>query len=130
MKPLKFRNLSKLVPSSLDGVLVEAFLCYFMIFSFSFTIPKHSLPDTYDYVVAKDGSGNFTTIQSAIEACKSFPYQRIKIFIKNGVYHEKVFIPRAADVGRLANGVCGALFRRQCERQRHIAGIVHLQPYR
>jgi len=93
MKPLKFRNLRKLVPSSLDGVLVEAFLCYFMIFSFSFTIPKHSLPDTYDYVVAKDGSGNFTTIQSAIEACKSFPYQRIKIFIKNGVYHEKVFIP-------------------------------------
>ena len=51
------------------------------------------ITDTYDYIVAKDGTGNFTTIQSAIEACKSFPYQRIRIFIKNGVYHEKVFIP-------------------------------------
>ncbi|HET7118859.1 MAG TPA: pectinesterase family protein [Hanamia sp.] len=47
----------------------------------------------YDYVVAKDGSGDFTTIQAAIEASKAFPYDRIRIFIKNGVYHEKVFIP-------------------------------------
>jgi pectinesterase len=49
--------------------------------------------DKYDFIIATDGSGDFTTIQSAIEACKSFPYQRIKLFIKNGVYHEKVFIP-------------------------------------
>ncbi|HEY5392472.1 MAG TPA: pectinesterase family protein [Hanamia sp.] len=49
--------------------------------------------DKYDFVVAKDGSGNFTTIQAAIEASKAFPYDRIRIFIKNGVYHEKVFIP-------------------------------------
>lgn len=47
----------------------------------------------YDFVVAKDGSGDFKTIQSAIDACKAFPYERIRIFIKNGVYHEKVFIP-------------------------------------
>ena len=53
----------------------------------------HSFSEKYDFVVAKDGSGNFTTIQSAIEACKSFPYQRIRIFIKNGTYHEKIFIP-------------------------------------
>src|SRR6185312_9765183 len=67
------------------------FLCAF--FFFSFTPLKQSPQDKYDYIVAKDGTGNFTTIQSAIEACKSFPYQRIKIFIKNGVYHEKIFIP-------------------------------------
>ncbi len=47
----------------------------------------------YEYVVAKDGTGNFTTIQAAIEASKAFPYHRIRIFIKNGVYREKVFIP-------------------------------------
>jgi pectinesterase len=47
----------------------------------------------YDYIVAKDGSGDFTTIQSAIEACKAFPYERIRIYIKNSVYHEKIFIP-------------------------------------
>jgi len=59
----------------------------------SFTFSKQKVSDKYDYVVAKDGSGDFTTIQSAIEACKSFPDQRIRIFIKNGTYHEKVFIP-------------------------------------
>jgi len=55
---------------------------------------SHQKPASkYDYVVAKDGTGDFTTIQAAIEASKAFPYDRIRIFIKNGVYHEKVFIP-------------------------------------
>lgn len=43
--------------------------------------------------VAKDGSGDYTTIQAALDAAKSFPYKRITIFVKNGVYHEKVTIP-------------------------------------
>src|SRR6185312_1290878 len=59
----------------------------------SFSLPKKESLEKFDFIVAKDGSGNFTTIQSAIEACKSFPDQRIRIFIKNGTYHEKVFIP-------------------------------------
>lgn len=42
------------------------------------------------YVVAKDGSGDFTSIQAAIDASKSYPYERITIYIKNGVYHEKI----------------------------------------
>ncbi len=44
----------------------------------------------YDITVAKDGSGDFTTIQAAINATKAFPDRRITIHIKNGVYHEKV----------------------------------------
>lgn len=44
-------------------------------------------------VVARDGSGNFTSIERAVESCKSFPYQRIVIYIKNGIYREKVRIP-------------------------------------
>lgn len=44
----------------------------------------------YDFVVAQDGSGNFTTIQAAIDASKAFPDAPITIFIKNGVYNEKV----------------------------------------
>src|SRR5665213_548704 len=67
------------------------FSCWMVLSS---TTPAHQHPaGKYDYVVAKDGSGNFTTIQAAIEASKAFPYDRISIFIKNGVYHEKVFIP-------------------------------------
>lgn len=43
--------------------------------------------------VALDGSGDFTSIEKAVESCKSFPYQTITIYIKNGIYHEKVRIP-------------------------------------
>jgi pectinesterase len=46
--------------------------------------------DKYDMVVAKDGSGDFTSIQEAIDAAKAFPPQRIIIYIKNGIYNEKV----------------------------------------
>ncbi|MFP9115442.1 pectinesterase family protein [Flavobacterium sp. RHBU_3] len=41
-------------------------------------------------VVALDGSGDYTSIQQAINNSKAFPYHRITIYIKNGVYHEKV----------------------------------------
>ena len=65
------------------------FVCCMALLSTSHQKPASK----YDYVVAKDGTGDFTTIQAAIEASKAFPYDRIRIFIKNGVYHEKVFIP-------------------------------------
>jgi len=48
--------------------------------------------DLYDITVAKDGSGDFTSIQEAIYSAKAFPYQRIVIHIKNGVYYEKVHV--------------------------------------
>tara|TARA_R110000868_G_scaffold107780_4_gene294791 strand:+ start:128 stop:2161 length:2034 start_codon:yes stop_codon:yes gene_type:complete len=48
--------------------------------------------DPYNMVVAKDGSGDFTTIQEAIYASKAFPYPRVIINIKNGIYHEKVHV--------------------------------------
>lgn len=40
--------------------------------------------------VAQDGSGDFTTIQEAIDGTKSFPDERITLFIADGVYEEKV----------------------------------------
>ena len=51
-------------------------------------VEKKPADDFYS-VVAQDGSGNFTSIQEAINASKSFPYKRKTIFIRNGVYHEK-----------------------------------------
>lgn len=48
--------------------------------------------DTY-ITVSRDGSGDFTSIQKAIESCKSFPYERITVYIENGVYREKVRVP-------------------------------------
>jgi len=46
--------------------------------------------DEYDYVVAKDGTGDYETIQAAIDGAKSFPPDRIRILVRAGVYDEKV----------------------------------------
>ncbi|EMA08485.1 pectinesterase family protein [Haloferax denitrificans] len=46
--------------------------------------------DKYDYVVAKDGTGDYETIQAAIDGAKSFPPDRIRILVRAGVYDEKV----------------------------------------
>ena len=48
----------------------------------------------YDFVVAKDGSGDFFTEQEAINAAPDYCKQSATtIFIKDGVYKEKVTIP-------------------------------------
>ncbi|MCP2028672.1 pectinesterase [Flavobacterium sp. HSC-32F16] len=43
--------------------------------------------------VAQDGSGDFTKIQDAVYACPAFPYEKVTIYVKNGIYNEKVRIP-------------------------------------
>ena len=45
----------------------------------------------YDIVVAKDGSGDYTTIQAAVDAAPDNG-QRTVIYVKNGEYNEKVLI--------------------------------------
>lgn len=48
----------------------------------------------YDIVVALDGSGNFTSIQEAVSSVRDYrPEGETKIFIKKGVYKEKLVIP-------------------------------------
>ncbi len=44
----------------------------------------------YEMTVAKDGSGDFTSIQEAINATKAFPDKPVIIHIKKGEYKEKV----------------------------------------
>jgi pectinesterase len=48
--------------------------------------------DETNLVVALDGSGDFTSIQEAIDQSRAFPDERITIFIKNGIYKEKIKI--------------------------------------
>ncbi|MXN90738.1 pectin esterase [Flavobacterium sp. Sd200] len=48
--------------------------------------------DSFYKTVAQDGTGDYTSIQDAVNNSKAFPYERITIFVKNGVYHEKVKI--------------------------------------
>jgi pectinesterase len=46
----------------------------------------------YDIVVAGDGTGDYVTVTEAINALPMFNYERKIIFIKNGVYNEKIRI--------------------------------------
>jgi pectin methylesterase-like acyl-CoA thioesterase len=47
----------------------------------------------YDVIVAKDGSGNYTTVQAAINAAPTGRTTPYTIFIKNGKYREKDTVP-------------------------------------
>ncbi|MBK7098351.1 MAG: pectin esterase [Sphingobacteriales bacterium] len=47
----------------------------------------------YDFVVAKDGSGDFKTVQEAINAVPEVRKNRTVIYIKTGVYKEKLNLP-------------------------------------
>ena len=46
----------------------------------------------YDLTVAKDGSGNYTTVQAAIDAAPVNGTVAFTIFIKNGTYKEKITV--------------------------------------
>lgn len=47
----------------------------------------------HDLVVAQDGSGDFITIQEAVFSLRGMMAQRKTIFIKKGIYKEKIVIP-------------------------------------
>ncbi len=47
---------------------------------------------SYHFMVAQDGSGNFKTIQEALNAVPDFRKNITSIFIKNGIYKEKLIL--------------------------------------
>ena len=48
----------------------------------------------YDFVVAKDGSGDFFTVQEAVDAAPDYCKQdQTTIFVRSGIYREKLTIP-------------------------------------
>ncbi len=49
----------------------------------------------YDYIVAADGSGDFTTIQAAVDAVPANNTKWVAIFVKKGYYNAHVAISKA-----------------------------------
>lgn len=47
----------------------------------------------YDYVVAKDGSGDFFTIQEAVDAASVTPERKTTVLVRPGIYNEPVSLP-------------------------------------
>lgn len=63
----------------------------------------------YDFVVAKDGSGDFFSVQEAINAVPDFRKNvRTTILVKRGVYKEKIVIP-ASKINLSLTGEDGAV---------------------
>lgn len=59
-----------------------------------FMCSQASFAQLYDVIVAKDGSGDYTTIQDAILSIRDYkPEGRQRILVRKGVYEEKVIVP-------------------------------------
>lgn len=67
-------------------------LSFFFLLIYSFT---NLYPSSPDFIIAKDGSGDFTSIQKALDAIPSPTSKRYVIYIKNGTYNEKIFIEKS-----------------------------------
>ncbi len=57
------------------------------------TTPPTSATYPASFTVAQDGSGNFNTIQEAVNSFRDHSQERVTLYIKNGVYAEKLVIP-------------------------------------
>lgn len=58
----------------------------------TFAADKYDNPDTI--VVSRDGTGEFRTIGEAIEVCRAFMDYHKVIYVKRGVYKEKLIVPQ------------------------------------
>lgn len=66
----------------------------------------------YTFTVAKDGSGDYTFIQDAIDAMRVYPLKPITLYIKNGVYNEKILLPETnTDVSFIGESVENTIIR-------------------
>ena len=73
---------------------MKSILTFLLVSSFCLSCLQPAYgKDQYNLVVAKDGSGNFTTIQAAIDAAPSGRTTPFRILVKNGKYKEQVRIP-------------------------------------
>jgi pectinesterase len=71
----------------------------FIILFFVVLLPKNEnkaqtkFHSKYDIIVAKDGSGNYKTVQEAFDAIPANHSKKFKILIKKGLYFEKITLP-------------------------------------
>jgi pectinesterase len=74
----------------------RSFVCFFIFLFLSyFSVAQTSNAQQYKYIftVAKDGTGDYKFIQDAIDAMRVYPLAPITLYIKNGVYNEKIELP-------------------------------------
>ncbi|MEO7313156.1 MAG: pectinesterase family protein [Chitinophagaceae bacterium] len=57
------------------------------------TAGAQAVPQPTNLTVAQDGTGNYKTIQEAVNSVRDLGHVRVTISIKNGIYREKLVIP-------------------------------------
>jgi pectinesterase len=74
-------------------VIKKVILLSSCLFGVAFLLAQNNPSYPSSLTVAKDGSGNYRTIQEAINATRDLGKMPVKILIKKGVYHEKIVVP-------------------------------------
>jgi pectinesterase len=91
------------------GIMKKYGLFFFVLSLFVCRLQAQTAnPQQYKYVftVAKDGTGDYKYIQDAIDAMRVYPLSRITLYIKNGVYNEKIELPETnTDVSFIGESV-------------------------
>ena len=67
-------------------------IIFTLLAGFAHAASPYDNPDTI--VVARDGTGQFRNIADDIEVCRAFMYYHKVIYIKKGIYKEKLIIPQ------------------------------------
>ena len=76
-------------------MLRRLFIALSAFLAFTLSLSAASPFDNADtIVVARDGTGQFRTVDEAIEVCRAFMDYHKVIFVKKGVYKEKIIIPQ------------------------------------
>jgi len=84
------KSIHQLNSKKMSSIHIKSTLTFLFLFSALFLRANVY----HDITVAKDGSGNVKTITQALNAIPSDNFQRFVIFIKNGVYNEKIRIEK------------------------------------
>ncbi|MFL5738989.1 MAG: pectinesterase family protein [Flavisolibacter sp.] len=66
---------------------------FFILIALAPALRAFSQPYPSSFTVAQDGTGDFKTIQEAVNAVRDLSQVQVTIKIKNGIYHEKLVIP-------------------------------------
>ena len=78
-------------------MLIRKILSVIAVFSLVFFVraAAQDKPRVIRFTVAQDGSGDYKTIQEAVNAVRDHMQYRVTINVKAGTYHEKLVIPSA-----------------------------------
>ncbi|SOD94786.1 pectinesterase family protein [Spirosoma fluviale] len=77
----------------MNKTLLFLFPILLTINTFAQTTPPASATYPASFTVAQDGSGNFKTIQEAVNSFRDHSQVPVTLYVKNGVYAEKLVIP-------------------------------------